>query len=375
MRIVDSGVITQSAAGTDHAAYTFPALLQLRDGTLLMTCRRGSNKDSADEWVEQYRSTDGGRRWSRMESDFPPAQVEGAVSSFRLCYLTEMGNGRLLAASMWIDRETYPGTPLFNSNTAGCLPMGIFLADSIDGGITWSAWRQVDLPADIGPPSLTNPLIRLSDGALLMTVETNKNYDDAAKWYQRVVSLRSYDGGLSWDDPIDAGSDPTGRILNWDQRVGLTAEGDLVSFSWVYDTLAQRYCQIRRRVSSTAGKTWSPAQDIGVIDQAGHPATLPDGRIVLAWVDRFGSGSIRARAAADAYADFDPESEVVIYRHEHHNRRRAGDTRSTLDDMSIWSYGLPYAETLDNGDVMVVYYAGDQQTMDIHFARLSLESP
>ena len=98
---------------------------------------------------------------------------------------------------------------------------------------------------------------------------------------------------------------------------------------------------------------------------------LPDGRIVLAWVDRFGSGSIRARVAARAAADFDPSSEVTIYKHNKSERRRIGIT-ATLDDMSIWSYGLPYAETLDAGHVMVVYYAGNQRAMDIHYARLSL---
>ncbi len=204
MRIVDSGVITHRVTGTDRAVYTFPALLQCRDGRLLMTCRRGSNKDSADEWVELYPSTDGGRDCTPVGSDFPAAQVVGAASSFRLCYLTEMEDRLLLAASLWIDRETHPGAPLFNSS-----------------------------------------------------------------------------------------------------------------------------------------------------------------------VDRIGSGSICARIAADACADFDPASEVVIYTHGERDRHKSGIS-GTLDDMSIWSYGLPYAETLDNGDVMVVYHAGDQHAMDIHFARLSL---
>ena len=371
MRIVDAGAITQSAPGTDRAVFTFPALLACRDGSLLLTCRRGSDKDCADEWVELYRSLDGGRRWGRIDSEFPAAKVGGAGSSLRVVYLTEINEGHLLAASMWIDRETHPGAPLFNPRTEGCLPMGIFLADSFDGGRSWSAWRQVELPADIGPPSLTNPLIKLPDGALLLSVETNKRYEDDSKWYQRVVALRSYDGGLSWDAPSDAGYDPSGRIFNWDQRIGLTVDGRLVSFAWVYDTLDARYCNIRRRVSSDSGRVWSAAQDIGIADQAGHPAMLLDGRIILAWVDRFGSGSIRARAAADACADFDPASEVVIYKHSEKARQTRGTT-GTLDDMSIWTYGLPYAEALEDGDVMVVYYAGDQRAMDIHYARLSL---
>ena len=55
---------------------------------------------------------------------------------------------------------------------------------------------------------------------------------------------------------------------------------------------------IHRRVSSDGGHTWSAPEDIGVTDQAAHPAVLPDGRTVLAWVDRFQSQSIKARRGA-----------------------------------------------------------------------------
>ncbi len=371
MRVVDAGVITQSMPGTASAVYTFPALLACRDGSLLLTCRRGADKDGADEGVELYRSLDGGRHWALMESEFPLARVGGAASSLRVVYLTELAAGHLLAASMWIDRETHKGAPLFNPRTEGCLPMGIFLADSFDGGRSFSAWRPVDLPAELGPPSLTNPVIKLPEGALLLSVETNKQYHDDSKWYQRVVTLRSTDGGQSWDAASDAGYDPSGRFFNWDMRVGLAVDGRLVSFAWSYDTEAGRYGNIRRRLSSDSGRTWTRAQDIGIADQAGHPAMLADGRLALAWVDRFGSGSIRARVAKDACADFDPASEVVIYQHRQKARQTRG-TAGTLDDMSVWSYGLPYAEALADGDVMVVYYAGDRQTMDIHYARLSL---
>lgn len=77
----------------------------------------------------------------------------------------------------------------------------------------------------------------------------------------------------------------------------------LVSFAWVYDTVAGRYQNIRRRISAGSGCTWTDGRDIGIADQAGHPAMLPDGRIVLAWVDRFGSGSIRVRVAARVSGD------------------------------------------------------------------------
>ena len=61
----------------------------------------------------------------------------------------------------------------------------------------------------------------------------------------------------------------------------------------------------------------------------------------------------------------------MIYSHEKSASNNRG-TSATLDDMGIWSYGLPYAERLADGDVMVLYYAGSKNALDIHYARLSL---
>ena len=40
--------------------------------------------------------------------------------------------------------------------------------------------------------------------------------------------------------------------------------------------------------------------------------------------------------------------------------------------MSIWTFGLPYAEALPDGDVLVLYYAGTNAEMSIRFTRLAL---
>ncbi len=372
MDIIETGQVTQSKANTPQAIYTFPALVELSDGTLLLTCRSGSSKDSVDETIELYRSVDSGKTWEKPTTPFVEARVNGQQSSFRLCYLTEINPDHILAASMWIDRETHQGKPFFNPETEGCLPMGIFLADSFDRGKTWSEWRYVELPEELGPPSLTNPLIQLPDGTLVMNIETNKQYYDASKWYQRVVCLHSSDFGQTWGEPKDAGFDPTGRIFNWDQRVGMTTNGTLASFTWTYDTVTQKYLNIHRRISDNGGHTWSDAEDIGITDQAAHPAILTDGRTVLAWVDRYHTQSIRARLASDIAEEFDPTSEVVIYTHTSNHNSKSDDTGALLDEMSIWSFGLPYAEALSNRDVLVLYYAGDSQTMDIYYARLRL---
>ncbi|MCK5803879.1 MAG: exo-alpha-sialidase [Lentisphaeria bacterium] len=373
MRILDSGTISTIGTTETLRVRTFPSLVALSDGTLLVACKAGSNKDSDDGTIEMFRSSDNGTTWSGPTIPFAPTKVDGLRGSYALCYMTELESGHLLAACMWVDRESYPGKPLFNPDTEGCLPMAILLSDSYDFGNTWTALRKVPLPDEIGPPSLTNPLIKLASGSLLMSIETNKPYTDGSKWHQKVVFLPSRDAGKTWEEAVSAVYDPTGRIFNWDRRVGVAHDGTIATFLWTYDSEVKTYLNIHRRLSSDDGATWSEAEDLGFADQAGPPAVLANGSMVLCWVDRFGSRSIRARFASSVDEGFDQNTEIEIYHHELPDKREAKTvtTGETLEDMGLWTYGLPYAATLPDGNVLIVYYAGNHTTMNVRWCRIS----
>lgn len=369
MQIIASGLLRQAVPGTDRACLTFPSVVALGNGELLATGRAGSRKDGDDDRLELSRSRDGGASWSD-ELGFPtPPRVAGQWGTLKICYLTELAPGNLLAAAMWIDRTSHPGQPLFNAETEGCLPMAIMLANSSDDGATWSDWRLVDLPEDLGPPSLTAPILLLPDGRLAMSIETNKHYGDTSPWQQRAVFLHSSDGGVSWSAPVTVAQDRTGRIFNWDLRSAVAPDGTIPSFAWTYDRQDNVYRNIHRRLSDDGGLTWTEPEDIGFADQAAVPAILRDGRVVLAWVDRFGSRSIRARLAQTMRSSFRPDTEVVVY--DHGGNDVAGtDTGEALAEMDVWSFGLPSATALPDGDVLVVYYAGTPERMDLHWSRL-----
>jgi hypothetical protein len=199
-----------------------------------------------------------------------------------------------------------------------------------------------------------------------MSLESNKHYNDASPWKQFVTYLFSSDGGQTWGDPVRVVDDDSGRLFHWDQRAAVEADGTITTYSWVYDTIATRYQDIRRIRSHDNGRTWAGAGTLPFRDQPSHPAILADGRTVLAWVDRFGTQSIRARVSP-----FDASSEVVIYEAAPAAVRLPG-TGELLADMAIWTYGLPYAEAIGGNEALVVFYGGDDRRMDIHWVRLSL---
>ncbi len=376
MQIYARGILWAAQPGTTQANLTFPTVTALSSGALLATWRGGSTKDSDDETIFFARAYDLGQSWSAAWTPFAHGHtMDGVWGTLKLCYLTELAPGRLIAAAMWVDRTTYPGQPLFNASTEGCLPMSILLAESDDDGASWSPWRVVPMPAEIGPPSLTGPILKLANGALALSIETNKHYHDAGPWRQKVVFFHSHDQGRTWGAPVVAGEDPSGRIFNWDLRCAVAPDGCVITFAWTYDSHTGQYLNIHRRISRDHGHTWSAPQDLGFADQASRPAVLPDGRVVLAYVDRFGSRSIRARLAPASDAPFSAQHEVVLYTHgtsPAHTSAGEESTGALLAEMGLWTFGLPYAEALPNGDVLVVYYAGTERAMDLHWVRLTL---
>lgn len=371
--IKETSIAIRGKEGTRRAVSIFPSLVTLMNGEVLLACRVGSTKDSEDERIEIRRSMDAGRSWCEPVAPFPN-DLNGVRGSHKLAYLTELPGGVLLAALMWVNRAAHPGKPLFNAMTEGCLPMAILIFESTDGGRNWGAGRQVPMPASVGPPSLTAPLLRLPDGRLAMSIESNKHYDDPSPWRQFVSYFHSADNGRHWTGPTVVSQDPTGRVFNWDQRAGVAPDGRIASFTWTYDSTTRKYVNIFRRISPDGGASWLAPEDLGIADQAGRPAILPDGHFVLPWVDRFGSHSIRARAAEGIDAPLQAGTECELYRLMTAAKQEspANSTGDLLADMGLWTFGLPFAERMPDGDVLVAYYAGTATRMDIRMARLQV---
>jgi hypothetical protein len=363
MHIEEDGVLCLGAP-----VATFPSVTALPDGSLLAIYRVGASKDSAGSVTQVRRSGDAGRTWSAAAAPFSDC-LEGVQGSLQVVYATVLPGGRLLASALWVDREAFPGAPLFNPQTEGCLPMRVLVADSDDLGHTWSLWREVGVTPEVGPPSLTSPAVVTPSGAIIISIETNKPYLDRSTWLRRVLHCESRDGGQTWSAPRTVCGDARGDVFHWDQRLAVAPDGTLAAFSWTYEKAANRYLPIRRHVSRDEGRSWM-TDELDFADQPSHPAVFPDGRVLLAWVDRYGSRSIRARAAASLDGFFDPASEAVLYEAASPAHRTA-DTAAMLTDMGTWSFGLPYAEALPGGDTaLVVYYAGTPERMDIRWARL-----
>ena len=128
MEIIERSDLSEAVPETPRAFATFPAFVVLADGTLLASYSIGSGKDTDDLTIELRRSTDGGRTWTDPETPVE-AYLDGRSGSLKAAPITRLDGDHLIVAGLWIDREAFPGQPLFNPVTEGCLPMAVMLAD------------------------------------------------------------------------------------------------------------------------------------------------------------------------------------------------------------------------------------------------------
>ena len=372
MEIIESGMVAEGRPGTPHASNCFPSVAALGDGTLIVGYRAGSTKMCADGIAFVTKSTDGGRTWSAPIAPLD-STLEDTPGSIRTINLSQVSPGRLVAVCAWFDRSD-PDLPLFNPETEGLLPCRNLLCESRDAGKTWTVLRVADT-TPFHQASSTGPIRRVSANVLASFYETNKDFADAGPWDQKAVVKFSHDEGLTWPDHAIVATDPTRGRFYWDQRNVVLRENVLLGCFWTFDRCAEKDVPIHTSQSDDGGRTWSPPRNTDIVGQVAYPAGLGDGRVFLAYVDRYGTRSVRARLSHDEAESWDGASELVLWptgdarvgEEEHGN-----DVGEYLQSMQAWSFGLPCCVTLPDGDVFVTYYAGDAQVQSIYWARVKV---
>lgn len=355
---MNKGIIFHGKKDTGQQSCAFPGICVLPSGRWLASCRAAPSKtENTGQHVLLSWSEDEGRTWSEQASPFIPAPVAGRPGLFRGAYLTSLGDNRVLAALVWVDYSN-PELPFFNEETEGLLDTRIFLAESEDGGNTWSAPKMMDTSPFRVPTPLTGPVLVLRNGEWACQFELNKHYYDPAVWRHSSVLMFSRDEGRTWSEYVITSYDPENRIFYWDQRPAVLLDGRILDLFWTYDNKAAVYRNIQARQSFDNGRNWSEMWDTGVPGQPAQPVSLPDGRVAMVYVDRTGLPAIKLRVSEDGGRTW-PAPEHTIYQARGRIQTRKKDSmQDAWAEMGKFSVGLPATASLPNGDTLVVFYAG-----------------
>ncbi len=375
MEVVASGLIwdARTAPVNQRTASATSAVL-LADGTVLATCRLGSDREGADGHTGVFASRDGGDSWEMRSLSLAERSWDGWPGETRGWYIAELTPGELIASVLWTDRSD-PARPWVNPRTQGLLGMRVYHLRSTDGGRTWPDRRRVDLGPHPGASS-TGPVIRLAVVALAQPFEHWKEHGAAAPGEPAAWLRLSDDDGRSWTDEVLVARHPANARFYWDQRLEAhPLDGRLVNMFWTHDVGAGRDLDVHVAWGTADGSDWTDPVGTGLPGQHCQPISLGGDRLIAVYSHRQEPPGIRAVVSEDFGRTWDRTGELVVWASEAGDEPGSGGPRAQeqyWNDMGAWQFGHPRGVVLPSGEVLVVFYGGTGVTRSARWARLAV---
>ncbi len=388
MKVEEQGLILDASARAERERIAFfTSLCPLRSGMVLAGFQVGPAKHAPTSTVRLCRSEDGGRTWAEIPWRFETL-LDDVPGSLAMAEMVEAAPGRLLLFTTWFDRSE-PERPLFDPVTEGILHSRQLLAVSTDDGETWSDWRQLDT-RDLKGCAGTGPAICWPDGTLAYAFESFKEFDDPRPGRHAAWLLVSRDGGETFAPPLRVAQHPEHRLYYWDQRLcPVGTEGEFLALFWTHDLIEKQDRNVHLLRGSLPRSATHPTntspratilelpQETSLPGQIAAPLVLPDGRVLAFIVNRGQPGTLRLWLSRDGGATWPEAESVVVHVHDERALLTQGsrdiDFKEYWEDMGKWSFGHPALRVLQEGSVLLAYYAGTPDCMSIHWARVTLD--
>lgn len=374
MRLVDSGVICDGQAIPDHRRNcAFTTINKLHDGTILVSGRWGSLRDSVDGHACIWATADLGRTWELRYDGFGKGSWGGAPGEVKGLTSTELAPGKLTATALWVDRSD-PDLPFIHPETQGLLPMRIMHVDSDDGGFTWSMPRRMDTSPHLAASPCSHAIIRLPGGVLAQPYEQWKEYDDPSTGRPTARLRFSRDGGRTWPEFVTVARHPDNALAYWDQRLAIhSGDGRLVATFWTHDINAGVDIDIHVAFGSPEGRSWTVPRPTDLPGQHCQPLSVGGDRLLAVYPRRRDPPGIVLSISEDFGERWERERDLLVYDSTAGTESGAKGSRSQSElwsDMERWRFGHPRMVRLSDDEVFVVYYAGDDAVKTARWARV-----
>ena len=169
--------------------------------------------------------------------------------------------------------------------------------------------------------------------------------------------------------------DPDNTLAYWDQRLALHPQtGQLVAMFWTHDFVAGTDRDIHIAWGSAEGKEWSSPSSTGLPGQHCQPLALGGNQLVAAYTHRRDPPGIALSISDDFGKTWRRDQDLMVYDSTAGTESGAAASRSQAEywsDMELWRFGHPRAVLLPNGEIMVVFYAGDDRVKSARWARIA----
>ena len=366
LRIIDSGII-DSRAG--RGAF-FPVVTQLSEGTFLCTQFVGASLSDRNAKMELLRSDDEGRTWTNVGRIGGGALAQAEGDAYRSPQIYEDDEGTWL---LKFNRFRFVSDTIFDAE--GCeQPSDMLIARSCDQGATWTEPEivPVALPTERYAWHGIGLMLRSPSGRWLYPFETGKPLGCKEESPQVAGAVVSRDRGKTWEETVVVASDPSARLLYYDQTGCILPDGRVCVLLWTHDSVARQDINNHVTLSEDEGRTWSEPRPTNLRGQCCIPAALPDGRVAAVYNYRHEPQGVRVALSED-FVNFDTQTEVVVF--DAGDDATVSEARSdaALDINLAIGFGRPFGTTLPNGDLYVTFWCTRDGITRTRWVRLGVQ--
>ncbi|HCS73875.1 MAG TPA: hypothetical protein DIW17_08375 [Clostridiales bacterium] len=333
----------------DEQYNSFPNVIRREDGTLLVGFRQARDFHKKTIHIDPsskavyVTSNDEGTTWQKKTNDIYDDFVYGVQDP---C-LNQLNDGTIFATFfMWKVFKKNDLTEILSSDRVMedkfiARVDGSYSIRSYDGGETWDEPILIDFTGK-SSIAVRGNIVVLDDGAIILPVYGNDNIGELSK----VILLKTYDMGRSWEKLSVI---PQIEGYNYyEPNIYRTESGKLVVFirsyktgeKSVYEPDSVKLSPLITSESIDNGKTWTQPIIREVYSPSPfHPLRLKSGNVILTYGYRYKPYGLRAIMLDAECTDFSSDNEVTL-----------------RDDGLSGDIGYTCSVLLDNGDVLITYY-------------------
>jgi hypothetical protein len=147
---------------------------------------------------------------------------------------------------------------------------------------------------------------------------------------------------------------------------------------WTHHLAEQRDLNVHLRhgIVNSGQIITAPIRATTITGQIATPLWLDDKRLLAFVVDRSRPGTMTLWHSFDRGETWPVEHRLVIYTHDERAAVTQGrehiDFKQYWEDMGKWSFGHPAIRRLQDGRLLLAWYAGSPDCMSLHWARVRL---
>jgi len=376
--ILHDRAVTHDSPGAETGlTCVYPVPCVLHDGSVVCVYRRGSTKHSRDGALVCRRSTDRGATWGKPVPIFD-RMTESAPLSVHAGAIGQGADGSLVAVLTAVTARRNTDSYIFSAQ-GRTLEQQLYVVRSSDKGGTWEEPEQRTIPGVTGNCYVGTRPHLLPSGELLLVLETT-----GGEGQETVIATTLSPDDLRLGAVVRCMEDPTGRLSYGDGRCIELDDGRLLLLAWTFPTSGERTLPPHGSVSRDGGRSWSLPRSTGASGQVISPLNLGKGWVIAATNVRTALPGIRLRFSNDGGETFRATPGIRMW-DAGENRIIAqplsNDEEGDLEEAGIWddlpdyTFGYPDLQRLDDGSILLTYYAVIDTITQVRACRFRIEVP